>query len=220
MTLPSIAVGGVAKSMIAVTISLHPAAAHHDSRSATVRAGDTLSSISQRAYGTAADWPAVWWANRRLVANPSLIRVGQRLSLPARPSVNPGLTRAALAAIPAPPPVAPAPVAAPVAAPVSQPASTDVASSAAPAPAQASGTYSGASGSYQSCVMRAESGGNAGAVNPSSGAGGLYGFLPSTWQALGFSGLPQNAPVSVQNAAFAKQYAASGTSAWSPYDGC
>ena len=58
------------------------------------------------------------------------------------------------------------------------------------------------------------------APRSSSGAGGLYGFLPSTWQALGFSGLPENASVAEQNAAFQKEYAQSGTSAWSAYDGC
>jgi LysM repeat protein len=204
--------------MIAVTISLHPGAAHQGSHSVTVRAGDTLSSISQHAYGTAVDWPALWWINRQRVPDPSMIRVGQVLRLSGRPPVTASLTRAALAAIPAPPPVAPAPVAA--VAPAPQPASTAEAPSAAPAPAQAAATYSGASGSFQSCVIRTESGGNAGAVNPSSGAGGLYGFLPSTWQGLGYSGLPQNAPVSVQNAAFAKEYAQSGGSAWSAYDGC
>ena len=52
------------------------------------------------------------------------------------------------------------------------------------------------------------------------GAGGLYQFLPATWHALGFSGLPQNASVAEQNAAFAKEYAQSGGSAWSPSDGC
>ena len=69
-------------------------------------------------------------------------------------------------------------------------------------------------------MIQAESGGNASAVNPYSGAGGLYQFLPSTWQALGFSGLPQDASVAEQNAAFAKEYAESGTGAWSAYDGC
>jgi LysM repeat protein len=204
------AVGGVAKTMIAVTISLHPAAAHHSSRIVTVQPGNTLSSISQRVFGTASDWPALWWANRRSVRNPSQIGVGQRLQVPDSGTVSPAVARAALAATPAPPPVA---------APAAQPASATAATSAAQAPAQPAATYSGGSG-YQACVIARESGGNASAVNPSSGAGGLYGFLPSTWQALGFSGSPQNAPVSVQNAAFAKMYAQSGTAAWSPYDGC
>jgi resuscitation-promoting factor RpfC len=216
MTLPSMAGGGAAKALIAVTISLHPAAAHHGSRYVTVRPGNTLTSISQHEYGSAADWPALWWVNRHRVPDPARIGVGQRLRLSGWHPVRPWLTRAALAAIPTPPPVAaPAP---------SSPPASAAATSAAPAPAQAQaqapGTYSAAPGSFQSCVIQAESGGNAQAVNPSSGAGGLYGFMPSTWQALGYSGLPQDAPVSEQNAAFAKEYGRSGTGAWSTYDGC
>ncbi len=211
MTFFSIAGAGAAKTLMAVTVSLHPGAAHQSSHHATVKAGDSLSSIAQRELGKAADWPALWWVNRHTVHNPSLIQAGQKLVVPNSPEIKPWLMRAALSAIPAP---APAPVqAAPVAS--SAPA-------AAPAPvAQASSaSYSGASGSFQSCVIQAESGGDAGAVNASSGAGGLYGFLPSTWQALGYSGLPENASVAQQNAAFQKEYAQSGTSAWSAYDGC
>lgn len=211
MSFFSIAGAGAAKTLIAVTVSLHPGAAHQSSHHATVRAGDSLSSIAQRELGKAADWPALWWVNRHTVHNPSLVQAGQKLVVPDSPEVKPWLMRAALSAIPAP---APAPAqAAPVAS--SAPA-------AAPAPvAQASSaSYSGASGSFQSCVIQAESGGDAGAVNASSGAGGLYGFLPSTWQALGYSGLPENASVAEQNAAFQKEYAQSGTSAWSAYDGC
>jgi resuscitation-promoting factor RpfC len=218
MSLSIIAGGGVAKTMLAVTISLHPAAAHHGSQHVTVKAGDTLSSISKHEYGRAADWPALWWANRHQVSNPSMIQVGQRLRLPDKHQVKPWLAKAALAAIPAP---APAPAAAPVASqPSSGTAASTAASSSASAPAQSTSSYSGAPGSFQSCVIQAESGGNPNAVNPSSGAGGLYQFLPSTWHALGYSGSPQDAPVSVQNEAFAKQYAQSGGSAWSAYDGC
>jgi LysM repeat protein len=201
--------------MIAVTVSLHPGAAHHGGHHVTVRAGDSLSSISQREYGSAASWPALWWANRKVVSNPSAIQAGERLQVPASDRVKPWLTRAALAAIPAAAP-APAPVA--VAAQAA-PVSTGTVTSAAPVQ-QATASYSGASGSFQSCVIQAESGGNASAVNGSSGAGGLYGFLPSTWQSLGYSGLPENASVAEQNAAFAKEYAQSGSAAWSAYDGC
>jgi resuscitation-promoting factor RpfC len=76
------------------------------------------------------------------------------------------------------------------------------------------------SSAYEACVIRRESGGNPSAVNPSSGAGGLYQFLPSTWASLGYSGLPQDAPASVQQQAFDKLYAQAGTSPWSPSDGC
>jgi len=218
MTFSSIAGGGVAKTALAVTISMHPAAAHHHdgSRHVTIRPGDTLSSISKREYGSTARWPALWWTNRGSVHNPSSIRVGQRLSLSDWHPVKAWITKAALAAIPAPPP-APAPASAPAA---PAPAAAPAAPAPAAAPAQPTGGYSASSGSYQNCVIQAESGGSPSAVNGSTGAGGLYGFLPSTWHALGYSGLPQDAPVSVQNAAYAKQYARSGSSAWSPYDGC
>jgi len=206
MSFLSIAGTGAAKTMIAVTVSLHPGAAHHATQHTTVHPGDSLSSISQREFGSAASWPALWWANRHAVHNPSVIQAGERLVVPGSHKVKPWLTRAALAAIPAA-------VHAPVAAP---PASTGAATSAAPAQ-QAS--YSG-SGGFQSCVIQRESGGNPSAVNASSGAGGLYGFLPSTWQSLGHSGLPENASVAEQNAAFAQEYAQSGGAAWSAYDGC
>jgi soluble lytic murein transglycosylase-like protein len=136
-----------------------------------------------------------------------MIQVGQRLTLSSWHPHKAWLNQAALAAVPAPAPALPvsAPAAAPAA--VSQPASTSTA------------TYSGGSG-YQACVIAAESGGNASAVNPSSGAGGLYQFLPSTWAALGHSGLPQNASVAEQNQAYQQEYAQSGGAAWSPYDGC
>jgi resuscitation-promoting factor RpfC len=207
----SIPVAGLAKAAIVATISLHPAAAHQAHQvpaNYTVKSGDTLSSIARHEYGSAAAWPALWWVNRHKVHNPQMVQVGQRLTLSSWHPRKAWLNRAALAAIPAPPP--PPPVSAPVAAApaaVTQPASTSTA------------TYSGGSG-YQACVIAAESGGNASAVNPSSGAGGLYQFLPSTWAALGHSGLPQNASVAEQNQAFQQQYAQSGTSAWSPYDGC
>jgi LysM repeat protein len=215
MTFTSIAVGGVAKALIGVTISLHPgsaAAAHQAADHVTVKPGDTLSSISQREYGSAADWPALWWINRGTVRDPNLVQAGQQLRVSGRPAVTPAIVRAAMAAIPEP-----------VAVPAPEHVSEAPAASTAPAPAQApaqASSYSGAPGSFQGCVIQAESGGNASAVNPSSGAGGLYQFLPSTWQALGFSGLPQNASVAEQNAAFAKEYAQSGSSAWGPYDGC
>jgi LysM repeat protein len=210
MSFLSIAGTGAAKTMIAVTVSLHPGA-HHATQHTTVHPGDSLSSISQREFGNKSSWPALWWANRHKIHNPSVIQAGERLVVPGTHKVKPWLTRAALAAIPAP---APAPV--PVAAPAAPSASTGSATSAAPAQ-QAS--YSG-SGGFQSCVIQRESGGNASAVNASSGAGGLYGFLPSTWQSLGHSGLPENASVAEQNAAFAQEYAQSGGSAWSAYDGC
>jgi LysM repeat protein len=212
MSFLSIAGTGAAKTMIAVTVSLHPGAGHHATQHTTVRPGDSLSSISQREFGSSSSWPALWWANRHNVHNPSVIQAGERLVVPGSHKVKPWLTRAALSAIPAAAP-APAPVAAQAA-----PVSAGSVTSTAPVQ-QATASYSG-SGGFQSCVIQRESGGNASAVNASSGAGGLYGFLPSTWQSLGHSGLPENASVAEQNAAFAQEYAQSGGSAWSAYDGC
>jgi hypothetical protein len=89
-----------------------------------------------------------------------------------------------------------------------------------PAPA-AAGPVTPASGQPASRASLAdESGGNARAVNPESGAGGLYQFLPSTWHALGHSGLPQDAPVAEQNQAYYQEVAQSGYSAWAASGGC
>ena len=154
MSFFSIAGAGAAKTLMAVTVSLHPGAAHQASHHATVRAGDTLSAIAQRELGKAGDWPALWWVNRHTVHNPSLIQAGQKLVVPDSPEIKPWLMRAALAAIPAPAPVQAAPVAS------SDPAPAEPA--AAPA---TSASYNGAPGSFQSCVIQAESGGDASAVN-------------------------------------------------------
>jgi LysM repeat protein len=206
MLLPSIAAGSAVKALVAVTISLHPVNAHQYTGTVTVKPGNTLSSISQHEWGKSADWPALWWANRHSVSNPGSIRVGQRLQIPASHTVPSWMSSRAMAASD-PRPAAPA-----------APAASTAQTSAPTTTAYSS--YSGASGSFQACVIARESGGDAGAVNPYSGAGGLYGFLPSTWQALGYSGLPEDASVAEQNAAFAKEYAQSGGSAWSAYDGC
>jgi len=170
----------------------------------SVQRGDTLSRVSLLFYGTRGDWPAVWWANRPTVHNPNVIAAGQWLTIPGDGHVTPAMRAAAVAAIP-PPPRPPAPV-----------ASGPVGAVAAVPP----GPFSeGAPGSYQACVVARESGGDATAVNASSGAGGLYQFLPSTWAALGYSGLPENASVAQQNQAFQRLYAQQGRAPWVS-DGC
>jgi peptidoglycan hydrolase CwlO-like protein len=65
-----------------------------------------------------------------------------------------------------------------------------------------------------SYIVMCESGGNYGAVNPSSGAGGAYQILPSTWQLYGGQGAPQDAPKSEQDRIAAEIWADSGSSAW------
>jgi septal ring factor EnvC (AmiA/AmiB activator) len=63
-------------------------------------------------------------------------------------------------------------------------------------------------------IVMCESGGDYGAVNPSSGAGGAYQILPSTWELYGGQGEPQNAPKEEQDRIAAEIYADSGGSAW------
>ena len=78
-------------------------------------------------------------------------------------------------------------------------AGTSVASSSSPLP---------------TCTWQPESGGNPSAVNPSSGAGGYYQIMPSTWAAYGGTGAPQDAPMSEQTAIAQKIYDSVGPSAW------
>jgi hypothetical protein len=179
-----------------------------------VRSGDSLSTLARRYYHHGAWWPRIWWANRHEVANPNRIRVGETFTIPVPHAPRPSTVAGALHAIPPPPPPPPP-------APARHAAPTAPAPAAAPAPAQSSGTIgTGGMSAFQACVIQRESGGNPAAVNPSSGAGGLYQFLPSTWAALGHSGLPENASVAEQNQAFQQEFAQSGTAAWAPYDGC
>ena len=55
-----------------------------------------------------------------------------------------------------------------------------------------------------------ESGGNYGAVNPSSGAGGAYQIMPSTWELYGGEGAPQDASPAEQDAIAAQIWATQG----------
>jgi septal ring factor EnvC (AmiA/AmiB activator) len=63
-------------------------------------------------------------------------------------------------------------------------------------------------------IVMCESGGNYGAVNPSSGAGGAYQIIPSTWELYGGEGAPQDASPAEQDAIAAQIWADSGPAAW------
>ena len=53
------------------------------SRTYTVAAGDTLSHIAQRYYGSANRWPAIFEANRDKLSDPDRIYPGQVLRIPS-----------------------------------------------------------------------------------------------------------------------------------------
>ena len=63
-------------------------------------------------------------------------------------------------------------------------------------------------------IVMCESGGDFSAVNPTSGAGGAYQILPSTWHLYGGEGLPQDASPEEQSRIAALIWADSGASAW------
>ena len=198
----SIAAAGLAKTLIVVTISLHPAV-HHVPASYTVRPGDSLSAIAAHAYGTTADWPAVWWANRHQVANPNMIAAGQRLHLPASGRVPSWRARAAMAATTA----GSAPAAASASAPQAEPAAPVQATPAAPA---------SSGGANWSAIAACESGGNWSANTGNGFYGGLQ-FTQQTWLAYGggqYAASANLASPAEQIAVAQRVLAAQGIGAW------
>jgi hypothetical protein len=183
----SIPAAALAKALVAVTISLHPAAHHAAQHAAArgtaplghryrVRPGDSLSSIARHRYGTAADWPVLWWANRHIVPDPGVITSGQRLRLPSAHRVRPWLVRAAMAAIPAPRTAAASPPVAPSAA----------GQTAGGAPGAGSAPITGSTGGVNwSAIAACESSGNWSANTGNGFYGGLQ-FTEQTW--LGYGG--------------------------------
>jgi peptidoglycan hydrolase CwlO-like protein len=75
--------------------------------------------------------------------------------------------------------------------------------------------YLGGPYSIPTFIVMCESGGNYHAINSSSGAGGAYQILPSTWRAYGGEGAPQDGPKAEQDRIAAEIWADSGPSAWS-----
>ncbi|MFD8465205.1 ubiquitin-like domain-containing protein [Streptomyces cyaneofuscatus] len=75
-------------------------------------------------------------------------------------------------------------------------------------------SVAGADGLNWSALAACESGGRAGAVDPSGTYGGLYQFDTQTWQSLGGSGRPQDAPAAEQTYRAKKLYVQRGASPW------
>ena len=202
--MPSIPVAVFAKAVTAVTISMHPAAAHHSHASSyTVRSGDTLTTIAHRVYGRASDWPGVWWANRHRISNPDAITAGQRLRMPDSPRQGQGVASAALGAIPQ---RAPAP---------SQPSQTTADPSQSP-PASSAPAPSSSGGVNWSAIAQCESGGNWSDNTGNGFYGGLQ-FTEQTWQAYGggqYAARPDLATPAQQIAVAQKVLAGQGIGAW------
>jgi LysM repeat protein len=183
-------------------------------RTYTVKEGDTLSGIAQHYYSESAAWPVLYYANRGTVKSANEILVGQKLAIPAKPAKIP-----AAPAIPAPAPAPVSHVSTASAAPAQVTTEAQPTATTHPATTQPASTYSG-SGSFQSCVISAESGGNSQVMN-GSGHYGLYQFSESTWEEYGGSASTfGSASVAEQNQVFNNAIAQGGQSNWSAYDGC
>ena len=76
------------------------------------------------------------------------------------------------------------------------------------------GRWLGGPYSIPTYIVMCESGGNYSALNPTSGAGGAYQILPSTWDLYGGQGLPHEASKAEQDRIAAEIWADSGPSAW------
>jgi len=192
--------------------AMQPKGKHHRTPAAkyVVKSGDTLASIAQRLYHSSNYWTVLYWANHREIKYANEIQAGQVLTVPAKPAKIPGAPKAL------------APAAAPATAAATASSADSYSSASAPvaAPVQAQSSYTGSSGSFQACVIAAESGGNPQVMN-ASGHYGLYQFSASTWAEYG--GNPADfgdASVAEQNQVFDNAIAAGGASNWSLYDGC
>ena len=74
--------------------------------------------------------------------------------------------------------------------------------------------YGGGPYAIPTYIVMCESGGDYRALNPSSGAGGAYQILPSTWRAYGGKGLPHQASKAEQDRIAAMIWRDSGPGAW------
>jgi LysM repeat protein len=196
--------------------AIQPKGKHHRTATAkyVVKSGDTLASIAQRLYHSPDYWTVLYWANHGAIKYANEIQAGQVLAVPAKPAKIPSAPKSVA------PAAAPVPSTASSASTASSGGSYATASTAEAAPVQKASTYTASSGSFQACVIAAESGGNSQVMN-SSGHYGLYQFSASTWAAYG--GNPAdfgNASVAEQNQVFDNAIAAGGESNWAPYDGC
>jgi LysM repeat protein len=218
-------IGGQAAASAATTSTAHATASQavaHTVRTYTVQPGDTLSGIAAK-FGVS--WKKLYAKNKKVIgSNPNRIFAGQVLKLPAGAAAVP-LQQAPVSSTPQ----------------QSQPVTGSGSQSASSGSQTSSGSQSASSGSQTSSSQQGQQSAGSGGGGQVSTAGGssfqqcvswresgntptdpdgLYGFLPSTWHQLGYSGTAGQASVATQQAAFSKAYAMWGTSPWAPYDGC
>jgi len=188
-----------------------------ESHTYTVQSGDTLSKISKDVYGKTGDWPWLYHVNASELHDPNLIYPGQKLDVPADPPAHFNFTVPSTTSTYVPKHAAPAPA---ESSDSDSSAGSVTVSATAGSSSAASSSYSGASGSFQACVISRESGGNPNVMN-ASGHYGLYQFSESTWVAYGGNAADfGHASVAEQNQVFANAMAQGGQSNWAPYDGC
>lgn len=181
----------------------------------TVQPGDTLSGIASRLCSQAADWPALWEANRAVAPDPNLIYPGDALTVACQ--MLPGAAVAAAQWEQAHQP------------PVQQAVPQQAPQPAGPASVPVTASYGGSYGDINpadysgmlGCILTRESGGQSQVMN-SSGHYGLFQFSYSTW--VGHGGDPAtfgHASIQEQFQVFYATSAADpGYSDWAPYDGC
>jgi septal ring factor EnvC (AmiA/AmiB activator) len=84
----------------------------------------------------------------------------------------------------------------------------------AAAGAEGSPNFAGGPYAIPTYIVMCESGGNYSALNPSSGAGGAYQIIPSTWEAYGGQGLPHLASKAEQDRIARLIWESDGPGAW------
>jgi hypothetical protein len=220
-TIAGLALAGGTAAHAATHRHTSKVAAHHADagldRWVTVQAGDTLSGIAAAHRMT---WEAIYATppNTKVLSDPNLLTVGERLRIPENPRFRAAQFRVKYAALLAKEYGSVQAPASQEQAPVSQEHADPAQADADPAQAQdqpsEGGSLTAGMSSFEQCVAYRES------TDTPTDPDGLFGILPSTWESLGYSGTAGEASVAEQEAAFNKLYAEDGTQPWAPYDGC
>jgi LysM repeat protein len=144
---------------------VEPKGKHHRTPPAkyVVRSGDTLASIAQHLYHSSNYWTVLYWANHGAIKYANQIHAGQELTVPAKPAKVPAAPKS-LAPTPAPATSTSTSTGTGTST-GSSGASSPSASTTQAAPVQTASTYTGSTGSFQACVIAAESGGNPQVMN-------------------------------------------------------